>query len=128
MAATVLVVEDEAKIQALLTGYMEALGYRTLTAATGEDALAQLTRAHPEGMLLDISLKGARSGREVLPEAKRVDPTLVVIVMTGLVEVEAEEFLTLGATAFLRKPVNLPELKVVLARHLPNPPGPAAAA
>ena len=62
----ILVVDDEAQIRDLISGYLTKGGYDCLSAATAEDALA-LTVAHPEPALVltDIRMPGV-GGVELL--------------------------------------------------------------
>jgi DNA-binding response OmpR family regulator len=63
--ATVLVVDDEADIVALMRDFLEAGGYRVLTAADGAAALATLEADPVDCVLLDIMMPGV-SGFDVL--------------------------------------------------------------
>ena len=67
-------------------------------------------------VLSDLKLPG-HSGIDVLREAKRVEPTLPVILLTayGSVE-EAVTAMKDGAFDFIQKPVDLDHLKVLLDR------------
>lgn len=55
-APTVLVVEDEPKIRALVGDYLRRDGYRVVEVATGEQALVASRRHHPDLIVLDLGL------------------------------------------------------------------------
>jgi diguanylate cyclase (GGDEF)-like protein len=55
---TILIVEDEQLLVLLLKDILQAEGYRTLTAATGEEALRLAMRETPQLIILDIMLPG----------------------------------------------------------------------
>lgn len=114
----VLVVDDEAAIRDPLARYLTVMGYQAVTAADGEQALAQL-RTHPvAALLLDVRMPGP-SGLDVLPRAIAHDPDLAVIMLTGVGDPSiAIQCLKLGAADYLIKPVDLEELGLALAYAL----------
>jgi DNA-binding response OmpR family regulator len=63
--ATVLVVDDEPDIVALMRDFLEAAGYRVLTAGDGQSALALLGDEPVDCVLLDVMMPGL-SGFEVI--------------------------------------------------------------
>lgn len=109
-----LIVEDEAKIRALLSSYFEGHGHEVLTTESGEEALTLLQEHQPALVLLDLSLKGKLTGKDVLKEAAQRAPAAKVVIVTGLVEASEEEFKQLGASGLLRKPIELDALKQLL--------------
>ena len=50
----ILIVDDEAPIRQLLTDYLGGLGYETVEACNGLDALRQLKTADPGLIILDL--------------------------------------------------------------------------
>lgn len=67
---TVLVVDDEDDIVALLRDFLEAEGYAVLAASNGEDALASIDREHVDCVLLDVMMPGI-TGFDVLRRIRR---------------------------------------------------------
>ena len=55
---TILVVDDEQQIQALLVALLEYAGYRIITASNGQEALATLETTRPDLILSDIMMPG----------------------------------------------------------------------
>lgn len=110
----ILVLDDETKIQGILKGRLEMDGHEVLTAESGEAGLAIINEHHPNLLLLDLSLKGRLSGRDVLAEVKKTSPQVHVVVVTGYVEAESEEFQQLGASGLLKKPLNLADLDAIV--------------
>ncbi len=115
---TILVVDDEVKIQTILKGFLERHGLTVVTAASGEEALKQLLRASPAVVLLDIKMAGM-DGLLTLKKLKTAQPTTTVIMMTGL---EDEQLMSqafeLGAYEYLTKPFDLAYLESVLLNKL----------
>jgi PAS domain S-box-containing protein len=92
---TVLVVEDETVIRALIVDVLRELGYRVLEAGTGPDALKVLRSARGVDLLVtDMGLPGL-DGREVATVARAEQPGLKVLFITGYAESAA------GAAGFL---------------------------
>jgi DNA-binding response OmpR family regulator len=65
----VLVVDDEPDIRALIKINLEGAGYRVVTAASGEEALAVVRDDPPDAMFLDVMMPGV-DGWAVLEELK----------------------------------------------------------
>lgn len=83
-SATVLIVEDESDVRDVATGYVEALGYRVLTACDGEEALALVKTDTPIDLLLtDIIMPGTLDGFALGRAAVALRPQLKVLHVTG---------------------------------------------
>ena len=121
----ILVLDDETKIQGILKGRLEMDGHEVFTAESGEAGLAIVNEHQPHLLLLDLSLKGKLSGRDVLAEVKKTNPQVHVVVVTGYVEAESEEFQQLGASGLLKKPLNLADLDAIV-KQLGNSSQPAS--
>lgn len=81
---TVLVVEDEEGLRALLEELLTSLGYRVLTAGRPDQALA-LARQHGERvdlLLTDVIMPGG-NGRELARTLQAERPSLRVLLMSG---------------------------------------------
>jgi len=106
----VLVVDDEAAVREMLTGFFETKGFGTQAAATGDEALALIARQRPHAVLLDLRMPGL-DGLETLARIKEADRHLPVVLMTGYGTVDtAVAAMKLGAEDFVAKPVRLAEL------------------
>jgi adenylate cyclase len=112
VSAHILVVDDVPKNVKLLADVLAVKGYRTSTAASGEDALAAIAADPPDLVLLDVMMPGL-SGYDVC-RAIRADPLhalLPVVLVTALDPAqERVKGLEAGADDFLGKPVNQAEL------------------
>lgn len=114
MAATIMVVDDDAKVNRLLTGLAESLGYTACGAATGEEAIARYRERRPALVLLDLLLPDM-DGLQVLKSLKGLDPFCRVVIMSGYNTIHsAVQATKLGAENCLPKPVPLDELEVLL--------------
>lgn len=80
----VLLVDDEPLIRHAVESELAALGYPTVTAANGSEALEVLgTHADISVMVTDIAMPGI-DGRELARRAQALFPELRVILATGL--------------------------------------------
>jgi two-component system, OmpR family, alkaline phosphatase synthesis response regulator PhoP len=117
MAATILVVEDEPNIGALVRTYLERSGYRVVWVRSGEDALTELHRHPIKLVVLDIGLPGI-DGFEV---CRRIAGQVPVIMLTARdEEPDRVAGLEVGADDYVAKPFSPRELaarvKAVLRR------------
>lgn len=108
----ILVVEDEAPIRELLTMVLENADINPLTAASAEQALAQLAEQRVDLLLLDWMLPGM-SGIELARRLKK-DPSyqdLPIILLTARGEEEDKiRGLDIGADDYITKPFSPKEL------------------
>jgi DNA-binding NtrC family response regulator len=116
--ATILVVEDEAKMRRLLELQLAEDGFIVHSAADAETGLQLLVREKPDLVVTDLRLPGM-SGLEFLQAVKRVNATLPVVVMTAYGTVEsAVEAMKIGASDYVTKPFSLDELVLVIRKEL----------
>lgn len=106
---TILVCDDERDIVAALRIYLEAEGYRVLTAYDGREALSVVGSENVQLVLLDIMMPGL-DGLHVLT-ALREEHNLPVILLTAKSE-DSDKVLGLnvGADDYITKPFNPVEL------------------
>ena len=81
---TVLVVEDEAAIRALVAEVFTGAGYRVLQASDGGSGIQMLHAEHAIDLLVtDVGLTGGLNGRQVADAGRQVRPALPVLFITG---------------------------------------------
>jgi putative two-component system response regulator len=115
---SLLVVDDEPNIRAVLTRTLVPEGYAVADAACAEDALELLQERSFDLVLSDLCMPGM-SGIDLLGKAKQIDPSIGFIILTGAGTVEnAVEALRLQADDYLLKPFNLDEVAFSVARVL----------
>ena len=116
---TVLVVEDDTELSALLADYLGREGFSVRIAPDGNAGLAQAAAGACCLVLLDIMLPG-RDGIEVLRELRRTSSVPVIMLTAKGDDVDRIVGLELGADDYLPKPFNPRELiariKAVLRR------------
>ncbi len=114
---TVLVVDDDPFLLALLGDWAEDAGFRTVRVPSGEACLAALSRERPAVVLLDLHMPGL-SGAETLDFIRAADPGLPVVAVTAESDpVAAVDLVDRGADDFLQKPVSRGRLVRALLAH-----------
>ena len=113
----ILVVDDELIVRDSLKEWLAEEGFSVDMAASGLEALNQLTKQSYQLMLLDIKMPGM-DGVEVLQKARVSSPDLKVIMMTAYATVEtAVEAMKIGALDYLVKPFD-PEAMVPMVLRI----------
>ena len=115
----VLVIEDNEKNMKLLRDVLQATGYRTLEADSGE-AGVELARAHrPSLVLMDVQLPGM-SGVEALERLREDEGTAetpVLALTAQAMRGDRERFLDAGFDGYLAKPIDVTELIAIVREH-----------
>lgn len=114
--AVILVVDDEAAVNRLVTRYLSHLGYTVLDASSAGEALALVRRQQPriDLVLSDVVMPGV-SGIELAGTLLSRVPGPSVILMTGVLPEEIERIDIGGQVVrVLRKPLDLDEVQQVL--------------
>jgi DNA-binding response OmpR family regulator len=106
---TILLVDDDAELGAMLTAYLDAEGFATQHVRSGAEALSWLTAARFDIVLLDVMMPNM-DGMEVLRRL-RLERTTPVLMLTARGD-EQDRILgfTLGADDYLPKPFSAREL------------------
>ena len=105
----IMVVEDDLKSSELMRIYLHKAGYRTVTAFNGEEVMGIAKKFIPSAITLDIMLP-EKDGWQILKELKSDQWTKEIPVIVVSVANDKEIGKELGASAFLRKPVDKIEL------------------
>ena len=112
----VLVVEDDKLVRTYVLAQIDSLGYTTLSANNGAEALAVLDSGAPVDLLFtDVIMPGAMNGRDLAAEAQQRRPGLRVLFTSGYTEnaIDQDGKLEQGIL-FLAKPYSRAELARLL--------------
>ncbi len=116
MPHSILIVDDEALTLRTIGRALEAEGYEVLSASNGEEALEIVAEDKPDLALLDVVLPGI-NGIEVLRQAKKTSPAMIVVMMSAYHLVDrAVEAMKLGAYDFLIKPFHIADMVNTIQR------------
>lgn len=116
----ILVVDDDASHRTLICDALEEMGYQTLQAANGREALDQLEGDLPQAVLLDLRMP-VMSGWGLLDALKKMPRArgLPIIIISGYgFEWEAE---LVGAAGYISKPVDLDKVRLTV-QQIVGPP------
>ena len=109
MESTILIIDDDEKLNRLLTDFLSEFGFKTLTATHPEDGLKKLSRKSPDLVILDVMLPGM-DGFEVC-KTIRQQSLVPIIMLTARGELMDKVVgLELGADDYLPKPFEPREL------------------
>ncbi|HTL62067.1 MAG TPA: PAS domain S-box protein [Nitrospira sp.] len=112
--SSVLIVEDDPDLSLALADSLQHEGYTVHTVMTGRQALLEAEERLFGAVVLDLGLPDL-SGFAVLRGLEEMDPLLPVIVLTASIQEQyTVEALRRGAFAYITKPYNRDELKIVL--------------
>jgi DNA-binding NtrC family response regulator len=116
--ANILIVEDEPKMRRLLEISLGEDGHHVRSVGDAEAALKGLAREPADLVVTDLKLPGM-SGLDFLQEAKRMNASTPMIVMTAYGSVEtAVEAMKAGASDYVLKPFTMAEMKLVISKEL----------
>lgn len=109
---TILIVDDDPDFVEMTRAVLESEGYRVLSAANGNEALALMRRQHPTLVLLDVMMQGLLDGLDA-SRAMRLDASLQRIPIIMVSSITSSEYAGMFPTdeyipvdTFLSKPVN----------------------
>ena len=114
--SSVLIVDDERTLARAVKAFLTEAGYETEVAGDGEKAMELLQSLRPDVVFADVRLPGM-SGIDLLRKIREFDPAISVVIMTAYGTIEgAVEAVKLGAFDYMKKPVDLEELKLLADR------------
>lgn len=113
----VLVLEDEAAVRQTICEQLHLLGYLTLEASSGEQALDLLAAsAEIDIFISDLMLPGGMSGAEVVNAARKLYPHLTLLLISGQ-DLRPSHNPALPDVALLRKPFTRAQLAQALGQE-----------
>ena len=103
---SVLIVDDEPNIVLSLQFLMKKTGFEVRTAKDGEEAMAEIARAAPDLVLLDVmmpKIDGFSICKQIRANPEWKDMRIIMLTARGR-DVEREKGLALGADDYITKP------------------------
>ena len=122
MTKKILVVDDDPSIVSIFEFILTDANYEPITANSGEDAL-EIVRSQSDIDLvfLDVKMPGM-SGIDTFREIQRINPMLLVVMMTGYsVDEMLKDAFELGAYGVIYKPFDVEEVISVVDKILKLP-------
>ena len=121
MPSEILIADDEVKIVKMVAGYLEAAGFKTLSAFDGLQALALFRKNDPDCIILDINMPGA-DGLDVAREVRKTSSAPIIFLSARTDETDRIVGLELGADDYVSKPFSPRELVARVRAVLRRPP------
>lgn len=108
----IYVIEDDDAIRGELVEVLERNGFRTVAAADFSRVVEDIAAAHPDLVLLDLTLPGT-DGQFVCRELRAVSDVPVIVLTSRTTEIDEVMSMTMGADDFIPKPYSA---RVLVAR------------
>ena len=113
-----LIVDDEQPIREMLQQFFTKLGYRVMTAESGEDALEKFMTYKFDCVISDLVMPDM-DGLALLKKVKERRPGTSFFLITGYATIEnAVQGMKEGAYDFFTKPFQLEDMKIRIERAL----------
>jgi diguanylate cyclase (GGDEF)-like protein len=113
---SVMIVDDSRNARVTLSDILSAEGYSVRCAGTVAEAREELKKRSYAALLVDLKLPDG-TGLDLLKEIKSGHRDAEVIILTGYASLDSSiSAINAGAFSYLKKPVNIDELKTVMAR------------
>jgi two-component system cell cycle response regulator DivK len=109
--STVLIIEDNEKNMKLARDVLQAKGYKTLEAVTGEEGVTLAKQHVPDLVLMDIQLpgiNGIEAFKQIRGDAKTAKVPVVALT-ASVTPTDRSAINAAGFDAFVSKPINLKE-------------------
>ena len=126
MKKTVLIVDDDADFLLPLEVRLSNAGFEVLTAQSAQEAEEKLAETRPDLCVVDLMMEHMDAGFALCYHIKKKDPSIGVILVTGVASETGLEFDTataderawIKADAILTKPVRFEQLEREIERLL----------
>jgi two-component system response regulator PilR (NtrC family) len=112
------IIDDEPIIYEVLQDILTSEGYAVEISSNGEEALEKHSSLNVDLILLDLLMPGM-DGIEVLKRLKKIEPNVVVIIITAYASIEsAISAMKTGAYDYIQKPFKHAELLLAVERAI----------
>jgi CheY-like chemotaxis protein len=109
-----LVVDDDEDIRQLFSSSLTELGWGSVVAGSGREALAQVGQQRFDVVFIDLLMPGM-NGAETFRQIRGATAEASVVMVTGYANHQAmQEALLTGPFAVMRKPFTIDDLRLVL--------------
>jgi DNA-binding NtrC family response regulator len=114
----ILIVDDNKYIRFALTSLLEDSGFKPIAVGDGYKAIKEVKAKKPSLAILDMKLPGM-DGLQILEEIKKIDPNLIVIMLTAFGDVKsAVQSIKVGAYDYITKPFDNDEMVMMIKKAL----------
>jgi two-component system response regulator HydG len=118
MSIKILVADDEPSHRQMIEAVLAAEGYEVTQAEDGQAAISAVEEKFYDLVIMDVRMPNV-DGIQALQKIKQISPDIPVIIMTAYASVgSAVEALKSSAYDYLIKPLDIDELKILVAKAL----------
>ena len=115
----VLIVDDSEEQRIIASGILEALNYKTIAVASGEEAIGCIKEKDPMILLLDMIMEPGMDGLETYQQSIAINPKQKAIIASGFAETDrVKEIQRLGAGRFIKKPYTIETVGLAIKKEL----------
>jgi two-component system response regulator HydG len=115
MNRSILIIDDDADMCALLTRFLTKNGYTVDSAHSGNKGLEKFKAGKFDIVLCDYRLGDKKDGKDILIEIKQHNPQTIVLIITGYSDIKtAVDVIKAGAYDYITKPLIPDEVLNVL--------------
>ena len=120
MAKTILVVEDYEDIRSFLKYLLEEKGFEVCEARDGIEAFDQFKQAHPDLILMDISLPSVDglTATKAIRELEAGGESIPIIAVTAFGQLYHKQAMEAGCNELIDKPVDFDSIEIVIHNYL----------
>jgi two-component system, cell cycle sensor histidine kinase and response regulator CckA len=121
--STILIVDDDEAVRNLCEAFIQKLGFQSITAIDGEEAIEKFKEHINEitCVILDLTMP-KMDGVSTFREIKKLNPETKILLSSGYNEQEAiNRFSKEGLSGFIQKPYDLQEMTEKIYQILKNP-------
>ncbi len=116
---SVLIVDDEEGIRHGLKTFFNRRNFDVYTAEDFDAALNIARSNSLDAAIIDLKLKGSRTGIDLISELKNIEPEIVIVVITGYGSVDtAVTSMKIGAADYILKPIDNQKLYDIIIKNL----------
>ena len=113
---SILIVEDNADMQQLLSDIVKEAGYRPYKVSNGSKAIEKFKKVNPNVVMLDIRLPD-KNGFQILAEIRKIKKDAIVIIISADGDFRTEKKAKdMGVFAYFSKPFKNSELTSILRK------------
>jgi len=115
----VLIVDDSEDQRTIASSILQTLNYKTIAAASGEEAVRHIEAHQADILLLDMIMEPGMDGLDTYRNAIAINPAQKAIIASGFAETDrVREVQRLGAGAFIRKPYTIEAVGLAIRDEL----------
>jgi two-component system response regulator HydG len=114
----VLVVDDDRSVLTTYQLILERQGYEVKACGTSVEAIAALQKKSFDAVLCDYSLEEQHTGFEVITAARKRDPSVPAVLLTGYATNETADEAAAKKIGIMYKPIEIEEFLATTAKML----------